>query len=177
MGKTYSVRKVEGGGVSSRPLKEKKRVLVSFPHSATPLPTRESLRRIQSWQSYTPMRCFIHFVAPDRLNTGCADSYSIGSGHKFFNISSTSSLNMGTITRYGTRVQNLTCRDRHLDMRSWFLKHLLRTAALRYLKTPSTPFVTQSQSPMRKQCGGLIHLLRKWRDRHIYQSVALLSPI
>ena len=37
MGKTYSIRKVEGGGVSSRPLKKKKRVLVSFPRSATPL--------------------------------------------------------------------------------------------------------------------------------------------
>ena len=38
MGKTYSIRKVGGGGGSSRPLKKKKKqVLVSFPHSATPL--------------------------------------------------------------------------------------------------------------------------------------------
>ena len=37
MGKTYSIRKVEGGGGSSGTLKKKKRVLVSFPHSATPL--------------------------------------------------------------------------------------------------------------------------------------------
>jgi len=37
MGKTYHIRKVEGGGVSTGALKKKKRVLVSFPHSATPL--------------------------------------------------------------------------------------------------------------------------------------------
>ena len=37
MGKTYFIRKVWGGGGSSRTLKEKKGVLVSFPHSATPL--------------------------------------------------------------------------------------------------------------------------------------------
>jgi len=39
MGKTYHIRKVEGGGVSTGALKKKKRVLVSFPHSATPLLT------------------------------------------------------------------------------------------------------------------------------------------
>jgi len=37
MGKTYHIRKVEGGGVSTGALKKKKQVLVSFPHSATPL--------------------------------------------------------------------------------------------------------------------------------------------
>ena len=37
MGKIYSIRKAEGGGVSSRPLKKNKQVLVSFPHSTTPL--------------------------------------------------------------------------------------------------------------------------------------------
>ena len=40
MGKTYHIRKVEGGGVSTGALKKKKRVLVSFPHSATPLDLR-----------------------------------------------------------------------------------------------------------------------------------------
>ena len=39
MGKTYYIRKVRGGGVSSGTLKKKKRVLVSFPHSA-PLQAR-----------------------------------------------------------------------------------------------------------------------------------------
>ena len=43
MGKTYYIRKVRGGGVSSGPLKKKKRVLVSFPHSATPL------RELRKW--------------------------------------------------------------------------------------------------------------------------------
>jgi len=40
MGKTYFIRKVgvQGGG-SSRTLKKKKQVLVSFPHSTTPLST------------------------------------------------------------------------------------------------------------------------------------------
>ena len=38
MRKTYSIRKVGVGGGSSGTLKKKKRVLVSFPHSATPLP-------------------------------------------------------------------------------------------------------------------------------------------
>ena len=38
MGKTYYIRRVEGGGESSKILKKnKKQVLVSFPHSATPL--------------------------------------------------------------------------------------------------------------------------------------------
>jgi len=37
MGKTYFIRKVGGGRGSSRTLKKKKQVLVSFPHSATPL--------------------------------------------------------------------------------------------------------------------------------------------
>jgi len=39
MRKTYHIRKVQGGGVSTIALKKKKRVLVSFPHSATPLTT------------------------------------------------------------------------------------------------------------------------------------------
>ena len=37
MGKTYSIRKVGGGGVVKQTSEKKKRVLVSFPHSATPL--------------------------------------------------------------------------------------------------------------------------------------------
>ena len=37
MEKTYYIRKVLGGRVSGRTLKKKKWVLVSFPHSATPL--------------------------------------------------------------------------------------------------------------------------------------------
>ena len=49
MGKTYYIRKVRGGGVSSGPLKKKKRVLVSFPHSATPLFRRRSIGHL-NWR-------------------------------------------------------------------------------------------------------------------------------
>jgi len=47
MRKTYHIRKVQGGGVSTVALKKKKRVLVSFPHPATPLEMLLDIER--SW--------------------------------------------------------------------------------------------------------------------------------
>ena len=49
--KTYHIRKVGGGGGSGRAPKKKKRVLVSFPRSATPLVWNFWLHQLGLWSS------------------------------------------------------------------------------------------------------------------------------
>ena len=67
MGKTYYIRKVRGGGVSSGPLKKKKQVLVSFPHSATPLGLTMYLAQRKAVKKHVHVHPYIRLSPYGRL--------------------------------------------------------------------------------------------------------------